>query len=240
MRKSKVLSNLSFITLIRSIIAVLLFVQQISPSYVAVSQDVLDSFNVEQARSENRARLIEIGGLDLLCKALGVSLDRGLSATQVETMRIQFGDNTFPDSPMSNFSALLFDAFSDATLLVLLAAAAVSLGIGVVDDPQYGWIEGTAIFIAVFLVANISAANDYTKELQFRALEQSAQLDERASVLRDGVIERINPVEIVVGDILVVQVNGWDLIIMLWITLLIGSGWRCNYGGRSGSQRRFN
>jgi Ca2+-transporting ATPase len=162
---------------------------------------------VEQARAENRSRLIEIGGLDTVCKAIGVSIDRGLTPGQVETMRSQFGDNTFPDSPLSSFFSLLLDAFSDTTLLVLLAAAAVSLGIGVVDDPQYGWIEGAAIFIAVFLVANISAANDYSKEMQFRALEQSAQLDERASVLRDGVIERINPIEIVVGDILVVQVG---------------------------------
>ena len=62
-----------------------------------------------------------------------------------------------------------------------------------------------AIFIAVFLVASISAGNDYSKELQFKALQSTAADDERASALRDGVIERINPRDLVVGDILVLQ-----------------------------------
>ena len=127
---------------------------------------------------------------------------------RVELMRKQYGDNTFPETPMSSFPSLLFDALSDTTLLILLAAAAVSLGIGIADNPSTGWIEGAAIFIAVFLVANISAVNDYTKETQFRALELSSQNDERASVLRDGLIERINPTQIVVGDVLVIQVIG--------------------------------
>ena len=68
------------------------------------------------------------------------------------------------------------------------------------------WIEGAAIFIAVFLVANISAGNDYSKELQFRALEATSAEDERVSVFRQGTIERINPMDCVVGDILVLQV----------------------------------
>lgn len=58
---------------------------------------------------------------------------------------------------------------------------------------------GVAIFIAVFLVAIITATNDYSKELQFRALEKESANDERASALRDGVIERINPSDIVIG-----------------------------------------
>ena len=90
-------------------------------------------------------------------------------------------------------------------MLILLAAASVSLGIGIYEDPGHGYIEGLAIFIAVFLVAGISAGNDYSKELQFKALEASSANDERSSVLRQGSIERINPRDIVVGDILVMQ-----------------------------------
>ena len=43
-------------------------------------------------------------------------------------------------------------------------------------------------------------------ELQFRALEKSSQIDERCSVMRNGVVERVNPADLVVGDILVLQV----------------------------------
>jgi magnesium-transporting ATPase (P-type) len=61
--------------------------------------------------------------------------------------------------------------------------------------------------VAVFLVAIVTAGNNYTKELQFRALEKSSQRDERCSVLRDGSIERINPIDLVVGDIIILQVH---------------------------------
>ena len=107
---------------------------------------------------------------------------------------------------MDTYLELLIGALSDTTLLILTAAAAVSLVIGVLTDPATGWIEGAAIFIAIFLVSNIAAGNDYSKQLQFKALEESSAKDERTSVLREGVIERINPQELVVGDILVLQV----------------------------------
>lgn len=162
--------------------------------------------NVEQSVQENKARLEELGGLEAVAKNIGVNLERGLSEVQVEALRRQFGANIFPESPKRSFLSLLFDSFADPTLLVLLAAAAVSLGIGIVGDPSQGWVEGAAIFIAVFLVANISAVNNYTKELQFRALEVSSQEDERASVFRDGYIIRVNPRDLVIGDIVVLQV----------------------------------
>jgi len=106
---------------------------------------------------------------------------------------------------MDTYLELLIGALSDTTLLILIAAAAVSLIIGVLTEPDNGWIEGAAIFIAIFLVSNISAGNDYTKQLQFKALEASSAEDERTSVVREGVIERINPHDVVVGDILVLQ-----------------------------------
>ncbi|CAE7572387.1 ACA6, partial [Symbiodinium microadriaticum] len=63
----------------------------------------------------------------------------------------------------------------------------------------------TAILIAVLLVALVTAGNNYSKELQFRSLEKSSQQDERCSVVRSGTIERLNPTELVVGDILILQ-----------------------------------
>ena len=57
------------------------------------------------------------------------------------------------------------------------------------------------------LCSLIAATNDYTKQLQFQALEQSVADDEQSSVLRAGVIERIHARDIVVGDALVLQVT---------------------------------
>jgi magnesium-transporting ATPase (P-type) len=172
-----------------------------------LTQPLLDSLNVEQARGENRKALETMGGVDALARLMGVNLHTGLTHSQVEAMRANFGDNAFPEAPLDSYLSLLFEALTDGTLLILIAAASVSLVIGIITEPDHGWIEGGAIFIAVFLVSNIAAGNDYTKQLQFRALEHSSAEDERCSVLRAGNIERINPKEIVVGDLLILQVS---------------------------------
>ena len=176
-----------------------------SSSEREITQDILDSLNVEQARDTNKIALDALGGPEALAKALGCNVETGLTRAQAEQMRQKYGNNVFPESPMDTFFELLLDALSDSTLLILIAAATVSLIIGIIEEPANGWIEGAAIFIAVFLVANISAGNDYNKGLQFKALEATSAKDERVSVFRDRVIERINPMDIVVGDVLVLQ-----------------------------------
>jgi uncharacterized membrane protein YbjE (DUF340 family) len=64
-------------------------------------------------------------------------------------------------------------------------AAIISLVIGLIMEPDHGWIEGTAILIAVVIVVGVSAGNNVVKEKQFRLLwEKSDQKD--VTVRRDG------------------------------------------------------
>jgi P-type Ca2+ transporter type 2C len=171
-----------------------------------ISQAILDKFNVPQARDENREFLASFGGIETLSQKLGASLTTGLTHSQVESFRSKYGTNSFPESPIRGFFELFFEAFQDTTLMILIAAALVSLVIGIIEHgAEEGWIEGGAILIAVFLVASVTAGNDYTKELQFRALEKSSQGDERCSVIRNSQIERINPKDLVVGDLILLQ-----------------------------------
>ena len=106
-------------------------------------------------------------------KQQGVNLTTGLNNDQVLSLRDQFGTNSFPATKLDSFLKLFIQALSDTTLIILLIAAAVSLGIGIYEDPEIGWIEGVAIFIAVTVVSLITAGNDYTKQLQFAALEKA-------------------------------------------------------------------
>lgn len=171
-----------------------------------VSFDLLNSFNVEQSPVDNKDNLDAIGGVEGLIRRFKLNIETGLTHDQVKFMREKYGTNEFPESPMDTYLALLMDALSDITLIILLVAAAVSV---IIDSIQHGieegWVEGGAIFIAVFLVSNITAGNNYVKALQFRALEHSTAEDERCSVFREGQLHRVNPVDLVVGDILVLQ-----------------------------------
>ena len=67
------------------------------------------------------------------------------------------------------------EAFDDRVLQILMAAAVVSTLLGSIPKKErehYGYIEGVAIWIAIFIVAVVTAINDYSKEMQFRKLER--------------------------------------------------------------------
>ena len=153
-----------------------------------------------------REAMTAIGGLEKLCESLGVDISVGMTEAQADKSRELYGRNQFPESPLDSYLTLWLGAMSDPVLCVLLVAAAVSLGLGIWQHgAEEGWVEGGSIFIAVFLVSNLAASNDYSKQYQFAALEKSSAADELCSVKRDGIIKLINPVELVVGDIIVLQ-----------------------------------
>lgn len=78
----------------------------------------------------------------------------------------------------------------------------MSLVIGILTEGiETGWIEGFAIFIAVFIIVSVTAINNYLKEKQFRKLY--AQLDNReVNVTRQGKIHSISIYDLLVGDIM--------------------------------------
>lgn len=177
---------------------------QISPSSsgIAISQVELDEINKPQQADLNSQCINDKGGVKWLLSAIGVDAATGLSDEQLAERKEKFGVNTLPEKPMKGFLTLFFEAFSDFTIMILICAAVVSLAIGIWEEPHEGWIEGTAILIAVFIVANVTAGNDYTKELQFRALEESSKRDVKVLVRRNDATSQINPEGLTVGDII--------------------------------------
>ncbi len=80
---------------------------------------------------------------------------------------------------------MFVESLQDATLIVLMASAGVSLVVGVAEDPKKGWIEGAAILGAVLIVGVVTATNNYNKEMQFQTLN-AVKDDILVGVLRDG------------------------------------------------------
>jgi len=153
----------------------------------------------------DRSALEKIGGQAGFAKLCGTSLTQGHTDASAKAMQELFGKNEFPATVLESFCELFLGAFEDPVLLLLLAAAIVSISIGMWQHPDTGYIEGTAIFIAVFLVSFIGAGNDYSKQLQFLELEAASAQDERCSILRNGAIVRLCPADIVVGDVIIMQ-----------------------------------
>ena len=68
-----------------------------------------------------------------------------------------------------------------------------------------GWIDGVAILVAVVVIANVSAFNDWRKERQFRAMQSHVNAEQQASVVRDGQLAHVLLSDLLVGDMLLVR-----------------------------------
>lgn len=56
------------------------------------------------------------------------------------------------------------ECFEDHILQILIAAAAVSLIVGVIQNGLQGLIEGTSILISILIITAVTSINNYVKE----------------------------------------------------------------------------
>ncbi|KAK3817617.1 MAG: PMCA-type calcium-translocating P-type ATPase [Benniella sp.] len=167
----------------------------------------------------------DIGGIDKICDGLHVNPKEGLKSDEggdglgssdqpkFEERSQQFGNNILPTVKSATFWELVLKAYNDRTLILLSIAAVVSLLVSFYEDygphhkpgqPRVGWVEGTAILVAVAAVVFTNAINDYQKERQFRKL--NAKKDDRnVKLLRDGREQEVNVKEIQVGDVMLLE-----------------------------------
>ncbi|KAF7707590.1 plasma membrane calcium-transporting ATPase 1-like [Silurus meridionalis] len=172
------------------------------------------------------------GDVQGICSRLKSSPTDGLSvnADDLARRKEEFGKNFIPPKKPKTFLQLVWEALQDVTLIILEVAAMISLGLsfyrppdaqrencgkatrGVEDDGESdtGWIEGAAILLSVICVVLVTAFNDWSKEKQFRGLQNRIEQEQKFTVVRGGQVIQIPVVEIVVGDI--AQVKYGDLL----------------------------
>ena len=127
--------------------------------------------------------------------------------TDLEWREKEWGNNHLPPEKENSILEHILNCFEDPMLRVLLIASIVSLLIGVAKDGiKTGWIEGTAIFFAVFLVVSISSYMNYQETEQFLKLSRETKL-KKVLVIRDGMEKEISIEDILVGDILKLRIG---------------------------------
>ena len=96
------------------------------------------------------------------------------------------------------FCRLYFEALNDFMLKILLVSAVVSIVASMIVEVDHrstgktlkltllAWIEGTAILLAVQVVATVTAWNDYKKEQQFLALNKLSDSKNTFALIRNG------------------------------------------------------
>lgn len=180
---------------------------------------------MELRGSEAVNKVKELGGITELCKKLYTSPTEGLgeNPTDMQNRRETYGSNTIPPKKPKTFLQLVWEALQDATLIILEIAAIVSLLLSLytpkdeggnlrpeAEETQSGWIEGCAILVSVLVVVLVTAFNDYSKEKQFRGLQDKIEGERKFAVIRKNEVKQIPVGEIVVGDIC--QIKYGDLL----------------------------
>ena len=118
-----------------------------------------------------------------------------------------FSDNRLPERKSKGILVLMWMAYKDKVLLLLTAAAVVSLAIGVYQATQGGgpeWVEGVAIIVAIVIVVVVGAVNDWQKERQFVKLNKRKE-ERLVKVIRSGKTQEISIYDMLVGDVALLE-----------------------------------
>lgn len=118
----------------------------------------------------------------------------GLTDTEVNAARQQWGSNAGPEKDTNTFWPALKSAITEPMFLLLVAASVIYFVLGETS-------EGVFMLVAIILVSAISLYQDSRSRKALAALKAFTQA--KAKVLRNNVLTEIPSAEIVMGDYVV-------------------------------------
>ncbi len=127
---------------------------------------------------------------------LGTDVERGLSAQDVAQRQAEHGKNELPSDTGTSVWRLLLSQFTDVMVLVLIAAAAISVIIGDTKD-------AIVILAIVVLNAALGFFQEYQAEQALAAL--GAMQTPVVRVRRDGHVLEVSAIELVPGDVVLLE-----------------------------------
>jgi Ca2+-transporting ATPase len=148
--------------------------------------------------------------------ALGSDFVAGLTTKKVTELRARFGRNELPKGEKKSAFVQFFSQFANPFVGALLAAAAIAVGIAVLN-PAHG-SEGSTFFarygdaIAILLIVGANAVLGFMQERRAeKALDALQKLGApMANVIRDGETKQAPATELVPGDLL--KLEAGDLV----------------------------
>ncbi|KAL8763840.1 MAG: hypothetical protein Q9184_000436 [Pyrenodesmia sp. 2 TL-2023] len=196
-----------------------------------------EKINFEEATSPTSAKK-PLDARRIIAQDVIVS-DREVNGQFHDRKRI-FNDNRLPAKKAVSIWRLFWNAYNDRVLLILTAAAVISLALGIYEavgrapEPGEGasldWVEGLAIMVAIVIVVLVTGLNDYRREKQFASLNAKKD-DRQVKAIRSGKSVMISVFDVMVGDIL--HLESGDAIPADGV-LVSGHGLRCDESSATG------
>ena len=131
---------------------------------------------------------------------LSVDTKTGLSHSQVQERFEKYGENRLKEAKKKSNIQRFFAQFKDAMILILIAAAAVSFTIAVIEGHAKEFFEPSLILLIVIINAVLGMMQESKAEKALEALKNMSA--PHAKVLRDGQESVIDASELVPGDII--------------------------------------
>ncbi|GAA0144967.1 primary active transporter [Lithospermum erythrorhizon] len=160
-------------------------------------------------RDHNVTVLEQHGGTQGLAEMLKTNIEIGIvdSEEDLSNRRDAFGSNTYPVKKGRSYWRFLWESWQDLTLIILIISAVASLALGMYTEGlKEGWIDGSSISFAVFLVIIVTATSDYRQSLQFQSLNEEKR-NIKLEVIRGGRRDKISIYDVVVGDIVPLKIG---------------------------------
>ncbi len=144
-------------------------------------------------------------------EVLGADPRSGLSAETAQERLQTYGPNKLQEKPPRSFIRRFFDQLKDVMVIILMIAAAVSLGLSIyhaVTGGEADWIEPIVIIAIVLINALLGVIQESKAEAALEALKNLSAPEAR--VLRAGTLQTVKATELVPGDI--VEMEAGDLV----------------------------
>lgn len=137
--------------------------------------------------------------------AFETDLTKGLTASQVEENVRKYGLNKLEEKKKKTIVERFFEQFKDVMIIILLVAAAISLGVAIYDGITHGFnpiemIEPFLILAIVVINAVLGVVQESKAEKALDALKNMSA--PHARVIRDGVEKIVASADLVPGDII--------------------------------------
>ena len=185
------------------------FQEEGKPEKIDMSKIFNNEYNTSEHASEKYFKE-HLQTVEYVGQMFKTDFKNGLSSSNKEDLawrEKEWGNNHLPPEKENSILEHILNCFEDPMLRILLIASIIALLIGVSKDGiKTGWIEGTAIFFAVFLVVSISSYMNYQETEQFLKLSRETKL-KKVLVIRDGFEKEISIEDILVGDILKLRIG---------------------------------
>jgi Ca2+-transporting ATPase len=138
--------------------------------------------------------------IEQTAKELGTDLTNGLTSAEARARLEKYGPNELKEKPRPGFLSLLLDQFKDFLIIILIAAAILSVLLG-------EWIDAIVILAIVVLNSVIGVVQESKAEASLAALKKMSAPNAR--VIRDGQQQTIPANELVVGDLVMVEAGNY-------------------------------